>query len=190
MLRRWFWLAALAVAGCATQEGGTDPAGYQLQLQQTAQEAALAPEPGSPGETEALERIKGYFGRMSPETVASMTTQVYAEDAWFNDTLKTLTGASEIQEYFTATLARSPDIQVEFVDVSRSGSEWYLRWQMTFSSPSLKDGEPLESIGMSHMRLNREGKILLHQDYWDSGSGLYAHLPVIGWSIGKVREQL
>ena len=190
MNRALLVIATLLLGGCTAGDGGTDPAAYYLQLEQTAAEAALAPAPGSPEEAQALARIRDYFDELTVESVRNSTHEVYADAAWFNDTLKTLQGAAAIRDYLQETAERDVEVRVRFEDVARSGPDWYLRWHMSVRSDALNEGKALESTGMTHMRLDRQGRILLHQDYWDSGSGLFAHLPVIGWSIGKVRDSL
>ena len=43
---------------------------------------------------------------------------------------------------------------------------------------------------MSHIRFDREGKVVLHQDYWGSATGSYQHLPVVGRLINWVKSRL
>ena len=50
-----------------------------------------------------------------------------------------------------------------------------------------RKGELTRSIGMSHLRVGADGRILLHQDYWDSASGLFEHVPVLGYGIRKIK---
>jgi hypothetical protein len=51
-------------------------------------------------------------------------------------------------------------------------------------------GETVQSIGMSHIRFNSAGQVVLHQDYWDSGSNLFEHIPVVGWLIRRIKARL
>jgi hypothetical protein len=44
------------------------------------------------------------------------------------------------------------------------------------------------SMGMSHMRLNTEGKVVFHQDYWDPTDVIYTRIPVANWLIKKVKD--
>ena len=75
-------------------------------------------------------------------------------------------------------------------DVARSGNDYYIRWTMVFAAPVLSGGQPVHSIGISQIRLNREGKVEFHQDFWDSGKNFFAHLPVVNRIIGLVRNRL
>ena len=47
-----------------------------------------------------------------------------------------------------------------------------------------------KSIGMTQLRFNQEGKIIFHQDFWDSTEGFYQHLPYVGYWIRKIRSKL
>ena len=51
-------------------------------------------------------------------------------------------------------------------------------------------GETVRSIGMSHIRFNSAGLVILHQDYWDSGGNLFEHIPVVGWLIRRIKARL
>jgi steroid delta-isomerase len=46
---------------------------------------------------------------------------------------------------------------------------------------------PIEQIGMSHVRFAYDGKIVFHTDYWDT-SVVFERAPVIGAVIRWVKE--
>ena len=81
-------------------------------------------------------------------------------------------------------------IKVHIDDVSRSGSNYYVRWTMEFAAPALSGCELVHSVGISQIRFNPDGKVAFHQDFWDSGKNFYAHLPVVGGVIGLIRRRL
>lgn len=141
-------------------------------------------------EKAAIEAVKAYLSNLSPENVTANTKNVYAEDAYFNDTLKTLRGVTAIEEYLLHTAKTVTSISVEFDDVAKSGSDYYFRWRMDFQAPKLSKGEIIRTIGMTQIRFNEEGKVVLHQDYWDSSAGLFEHLPVSNQMINTVRKRL
>ncbi|MDA0578057.1 MAG: hypothetical protein O3B24_08160 [Verrucomicrobia bacterium] len=45
-------------------------------------------------------------------------------------------------------------------------------------------------MGMSHMRFNAEGRIVIQQDSWAPSDVLYCRIPVAGWLINKVKAGL
>lgn len=148
------------------------------------------PAAGSPAEKEAIDRVKNFLSTLTPENVQSHTSEVYAGSAYFNDTLKTLRGSKEIEAYLLHTAKTVNGITVEFDDVARSGADFYFRWRMDFQAPKLRDGDTIRTIGMTQIRFDADGKVVLHQDYWDSMAGLFEHLPVTNQMAGLVRNKL
>lgn len=43
---------------------------------------------------------------------------------------------------------------------------------------------------MTHLRFDREGKVVLHKDFWDAGGGFFEHLPVLGRAMRWVKSRL
>lgn len=147
--------------------------------------------PGSPSEIESLERFKAFLrGIGDAKFVAENARKVYAADAYLDDTLAVHHGAAEIEEYFLKTSETMTSYQVTIDDVARSNDDYYVRWTMVFAAPALSGGKPVHSTGISQIRLDREGKVVFHQDFWDSGKNFYAHLPVVGGAVGFVRKRL
>ena len=62
------------------------------------------------------------------------------------------------------------------VDYSINKQRVYLKWKMTFFA--FKSLQTIE--GMSELLLNDFGKVVFHRDYWDSLSGLFIKIPLIG----------
>lgn len=160
---------------------------YEAALSRTAD---MSPPAGSEAERAAIEGIREFFSDVRVESVRRLARRVYAEDAYFNDTLKTLHGATAIEQYFLHTAENAESVTVEFVDISRSGTDYYFRWRMSMRVKGLGGGEPLHSFGMTHFRFNRAGQVVLHQDFWDAAGGLYEHLPLIGTLLRAIRARL
>jgi hypothetical protein len=147
--------------------------------------------PDSPGEKAGLERFKNFLqGIGNVDFVRKNTLETYAADAYLDDTLAIHHGAAEIEAYFVKTSETMTSYKVTINDVGRSGEDYYVRWTMVFAAPALSGGKPVHSIGVSQIRLNREGKVEFHQDFWDSGRNFYEHLPLIGGGVGYVHQRL
>ena len=147
-------------------------------------------EPGSEAEKRALDGVKDLLSEFSRENIEGKVAGVYAEEVFFNDTLKTLRSAEAIEEYFLETADMLVSSEVRFTDTVRSGSDYYLRWEMTYESKKLNKGNDIDTIGMSHLRISPEGKIIVHQDFWDSTRGIFEHVPVVGGGIRIIRNRL
>ncbi len=165
-------------------------ASYRQALEAT-ESRARADWDAHPGElAAAVDRIRRYFGDMTPQSVTELTDHVYAEDAYLNDTLHDARGLPAIKAYFLRTIGNAKAVRVRIVDVTVSGPEVYTRWEMTIEADALAGGRPVTSPGMTHFRLDRDGRVLLHKDYWDSAGGFFEHVPVLGWAIRKIRGRL
>jgi hypothetical protein len=121
--------------------------------------------------------------------VRENTAKVYAKDAYLNDTLVTHHGPEAIMAYFLETADTMSSYEVTIDDIASSGPEHYIRWTMVFSAPGLNGGKPVESCGVSHIRLNGEGKVVMHQDFWDAGTNIYGQIPVLGGVIESIRRR-
>lgn len=121
--------------------------------------------------------------------VRENTAKVYAKDAFLNDTLVTHIGTDQIMAYFLNTADTMSSYQVTIDDIASNGAEHYVRWTMVFSAPKLNGGKPVESCGVSHVRLNADGKVVMHQDFWDSGTNIYGQIPVLGGVIESIRRR-
>ncbi len=147
--------------------------------------------PGSEEEQAAIARVKDFLSDLSsPERVRKLAYEVYADDVYFNDTLKELRGADAVASHFAASAEAVVSALVTFDDVVASGGEYYFRWVMEIEFKRLKPGTVTRSIGMTHIRFNREGKVILHQDYWDASTGFFQHVPFVGWLLRRVRARL
>jgi hypothetical protein len=145
---------------------------------------------GSVREREVLEGLSRYFASMTSESVAAQTRLVYAQNAYLNDNLAFIEGAEAIEAYFGEAVVRADEIRLEFLDVSRSSGDYYIRWRMAITSERLNGGAPMVSFGVTHFRFDSAGRVLIHKDFWDAGTGLYEYLPGIGGLIRSLRGRL
>jgi len=177
--------ALLASCMATHTDSRQEPEGYLTFLKERPG-AGLSPEQ----EKAALSRLKNYLADLNEESIKANTASVYASDAFLNDTLKTEIGAAAIEKYFLGTAGNADSIKVAFQDVARSGNDYYLRWVMDVQFKKFHRGRTFRSIGMTHARFGPDGKVILHQDYWDSTAGFFEHVPVLGWGIRAIKGML
>lgn len=179
-------LALGAFVGCASRQPRPDPVADYLGFLKTHPGADLRGEK----ERAAINGFQSFLSVFTEKKLRNETPRVYAQDAFLNDTLKTVRGSDSIEEYFLGTLANTESITVEFTDVARSGNDYYFRWVMDVRFKKFQRGKTIRTIGMTHVRFNKDGQVLLHQDYWDSAQGLFEHVPVIGGGIRFIKSRL
>lgn len=146
--------------------------------------------PGSAGERAAIKSFSDFFSELTEERAKALTKKVYAPDAYFNDTLKTLHGSDAIEGYFVRTARNVETMTVQIEDVAHSGPDYYFRWVMDVRFRKLKAGETVRTIGVTQIRFDRQGRVILHQDFWDSAAGLWDHAPFIGGFLRSIKRDL
>jgi hypothetical protein len=79
-------------------------------------------------------------------------------------------------------------------DAVVQGDDAFLTWDFVFESTTLRrapDGGTRQCIrGASHLRLDAQGRITDHRDYWDAAEELHEKLPVIGALMRWLRRRL
>lgn len=149
------------------------------------------PAAGSPLEAEALARFGRFFSSFAPDRVQALLARTYAEDVYFNDTLKTVRGRAALQHYLSESAAAVEDCRVEILSTMRSPEdEHLLRWRMMIRFRRFQRGQDTWTVGMSHLRFSADGLVVYHQDYWNAADGIYRHIPVLGWMIRSIQQRI
>lgn len=146
---------------------------------------------GSEAEKTALARFSRFFADFSPNKIENLLDQTYAPDIWFNDTLKTVCGRDTLREYLKHSAEAVQSCRVELLDtLSNDQGDYFVRWTMVIRFRRFKPKQDTQTIGVSHLRFNREGLVTLHQDYWDSTAGLFEHIPLLGAGIRAIKRRV
>lgn len=112
-----------------------------------------------------VELFNDVFSRYQKEEIASAVPELYAEDAFLNDRIHSVTGNRAIARYFDSTFEKMHKSEFYIHDTTFAKHDVYIRWTMRIQ---LKEGDKfMEFLGMSQFRFNEEGRIIYHQDYWD-----------------------
>ncbi len=137
-----------------------------------------------------LRRFETVYSDLTHRNVAARMQSLYADPLYFNDSLKTIREREALMRYMERTGEALDESRIDIEHVLRDGRDVFVRWTMHFKASAL--GRPVEStsIGMTHLRFDEGGRIVLHQDFWDSAAGLYRNLPVIGYALQRVDRQM
>jgi len=185
--RLWPVFASLAALAACSGPAVPDPeqmnASYEAALERTAPLAVELPGDGAV----ALAQVESFFRSMSVAAVREQAGLTYAPEAYLNDNIAIVQGAPAIGEYFARTLERLDGLQVVFLDVMHNGPEYFVRWRMTVTSPRFNDGVPMVSYGVTHFRFDERGRVLVHKDFWDAGTGLYEYVPGLRGVLRRLR---
>jgi len=62
----------------------------------------------------------------------------------------------------------------------------FMAWQFLFQWR----GRSFDIPGGTRFRLDSNGLVAEHQDYWDVAQGFYEKLPVLGWLLKRLRQRM
>jgi len=146
------------------------------------------------GETEhiqlGIERFITAFSELKDPALSDRVNELYADAFYFNDTFRSFSEKLELVEYLEETSERLESSDITFQKTIIDGNDAYLRWVMDMKFSAGGKSIHSHSIGMTQLRFNESGQIVLHQDFWDSAHGFYQHLPFVGGLIHWVQNKL
>ena len=182
-------LATLAVllllSGCSTKQVRSYYADDYLQ--------ALEQWPGTSNAeilNNGVQRFSNTLGDFTQEDLREKVELLYAQELYFNDTFKTFTSLEELAPYLQETGEMVDVSSVEILGHSVTGQDLYVRWVMDLEFSAGGKDIQSRSLGMTHLRMNDDGEIILHQDFWDSTDGFFSHLPIVGGLLHRVHKKL
>jgi hypothetical protein len=131
-----------------------------------------------------LEKIIAWYSTLSPATLPEIHT-LYAAHATFKDPFNEVTGVPAIQQIFLHMFATTENPRFVVIDAFEQGQQAFLGWQFLFGL----NGKNYTVIGGTHLRLNDQGQIIEHRDYWDPAEELWQKLPLIGAPVRWLRKK-
>lgn len=136
----------------------------------------------------ALARVIAFFEKIAPGDAARLG-EIYADDAYFRDPFNEVSGIAAITRVYQHMFEQLDECRFVISESVAEGDSSFLIWDLTFRVRGL--WRKLLSIhGSSHIRLNADGKITYHRDYWDAAGELYVKLPLIGPVLRLLRRKL
>jgi hypothetical protein len=116
--------------------------------------------------------------------------EVYRRDVRFVDPAHEIDGLDNLVSYFENMYKNVSSIGFTFTEPVFDGTDGYVSWEMTFSHKRLAGGRRLQVDGLTHVRMDGEGMVYFHRDYFDLGAMVYEHVPVLGRIIQTIRKRL
>ncbi|MEO8653535.1 MAG: nuclear transport factor 2 family protein [Ramlibacter sp.] len=133
---------------------------------------------------EPVARIATLFETFAPADVQRLG-EYYRDDACFKDPFHEVRGLARIQRIFAAMFETMEAPRFTVTRRIADGREVVLLWRLSFCLR----GAPQSLDGASHLRLDGEGMICWHRDYWDPAEGIYEKLPVLGALMRWIRRR-
>jgi steroid Delta-isomerase len=126
-----------------------------------------------------IARIIDFFEQLSPANVSRMG-DIYASDARFKDPFNEVQGLTQIEQIFSHMYVSLHEPHFIVTDAIAQGDACFLVWDFKFRFKRF-DTVNLQTVrGCSHLKLQADGRIVDHRDYWDAAEELYEKLPAVG----------
>ncbi|MEM1436992.1 MAG: hypothetical protein AAGG11_23290 [Pseudomonadota bacterium] len=151
---------------------------------------ALEAHAGVPVEDAHFDPFVQFVTHMSTPDWRDYFDRVYADTLHFSDTLTVLNSNTVLGEYYGRLHAAGAQTSVRVISRQISGNDGYLLWEMQSDFKPLGTPRRSHTIGVTHLRFDAAGRVILHQDFWDAAQGFYQHLPLMGTAIRSVRDSL
>lgn len=128
---------------------------------------------------DAISRFVRYFEQLQPADVARLG-QYYAADARFKDPFNDVRGVPAIGLIFSHMFEALDQPRFVITQQLLQGNDAFLSWDFTFHFKNFRRDQLQRIQGATHLKLNDEGLVTLHRDYWDVAEELYEKLPLVG----------
>ena len=130
-------------------------------------------------------RLARFYETLTPAALPGLD-QLYAPDARFKDPFNEVAGTAAIRRIFAHMFATTEAPRFEVTDCIEQGEQAMLGWAFHFALR----GRPLVVRGVTHLRFDADGRVVLHRDYWDAAEELYEKLPVVGGLMRLIKRRL
>jgi hypothetical protein len=181
---------ALSVVGCATgtQDKGHVLESYYRALHDTEPHGVETLRPRSEEEQAAIERFVSFYSTYTEDNIKRNIRDLYASGAYYRDSFVERQGIDSIEAYLIQGAHIMQDLTFDLQDIAVHDGNYYFRWITRFSQKGRKD-DITHLPGVSHVRFNKEGMIIFHQDFWDAGV-IYEKLPIVGFFIRWLKKRI
>lgn len=138
---------------------------------------------------QVVEQFKTLYQTLNASNCKSdIVDGVYRQDVLFQDSFHRIEGLDEMKNYFNALYLNLKSSEFVFHDQWVSNDSAMLTWTMTYAHDRLNKGHDISMEGSTEIRF--DDKVFYHKDYFDGGSLLYEHVPVLGTVIKQLKKYM
>lgn len=174
---------SLLLTACTTLPPSSDQAlPYPAQYRQ-----ALNDFPGdSDIEPSTINEFVTFLANLGEASTGATAASLYAEELHFSDALMVTRDKQTVVNHFNRLSKAGTRVDVQIHQTLQSDRDVYLIWSMQARFTPIQKEVTSDTLGVTHVRFDATGRVVLHQDFWDSGLGFYSHIPVLGAGVRAV----
>ncbi|MBL6814885.1 MAG: nuclear transport factor 2 family protein [Pseudomonadales bacterium] len=177
---------SVIAAGCATT---TSKQGASASYPVAYQQALLEFDGAGEVDEAVIDEFVDFLSNLGADDTAERAAELYAEDLYFSDALMLSDSKAAVVKHFRGLVEGGASVEVEMLDVLVQDTDIYLVWLMTASFQPIRKTVTSKTIGITHARFDAAGKVVLHQDFWDTGLGFYQQVPALGNVIKSINRR-
>ena len=174
-------IVSLLVAGCASS--GQNATEYPEVYRQALTEFVGSDNIAGP----QIDEFAAFLSALGAADSAQRAEELYAPTLHFSDSLMHTRKRSDVVAHFQGLVNAETQVRVQMLQTLVTGQDVYLVWSMQSQFTPIRKTVTSDSIGITHLRFNQQGQVILHQDFWDTGQGFYQHVPVLGNVIRSIK---
>ncbi len=141
---------------------------------------------------EFITAFKAYYGQFDQKSIDDIDF-FYHKDVIFSDPIHRVEGRDSLKQYFAQMCGNLISCRFEFVGETIDANSAWFKWVMHYQHPKLKGGKSLSLTGASYLVFGMDEdriRIISHEDFYDMGSMLYEHTPILGTGVRWLKQQL
>ena len=185
LLQTFLIILACSTTACAGRSGSggpSYPAAYRAALVET--------EDSAPVRDKDLELFINFLKGIGTPGSARAASDLYSENIHFSDALILTEDKQVIVKHFSDLEAAGNQVKVTMHQKLISGNDVFLVWSMEARFTPIRTERISDSLGVTHLRFDDNGRVILHQDFWDSTEGFFRHIPVLGSVVNSVKRRV
>ena len=138
---------------------------------------------------EVSTRVDHFFNQTNLANMSNSVAEFYHPQATFKDPIVSLEGRDALVKYYSGLYENIETIHFEIQSAQFDGKDALVLWEMKMKHRRLNGGDEIQLPGTSHFRFDEE-KVIYHRDFFDVSSMVYEHVPVLGWFMNFMKNQL
>ncbi len=136
---------------------------------------------------DVVEKFKNLY-RESSEVSKQALAEVYSKDIVFVDPIHRIEGLANLSDYLNVMYGNVHSCRFEYHDQIVAEQQASIKWQMWFRHRKLANGSEIEVRGATFVEFT--DRVTRHEDFFDAGSMLYEHIPVMGAGIRFLKKRI
>ena len=135
-----------------------------------------------------LEQFEALYRNLGMHSIPTLK-DIYHSDVRFIDPVGEHSGIDEIEAYFANLLETTKSCEFTVYSIIEENDMAFARWQMKLQHPKLSGGKEIKLDGVSELVIT-DNKIKQQTDFYDMGTMIYEHIPVLGAAVRIVKRKM